>query len=995
MKKKALAILLALVMMLSLLPMGALAASNSSVPLTLVVSSYSAPFLNGAGVHNQSSYTASKYIKLSDVGSDNASGIATARFVGSNETGWTLVIDVEVGDYKETWTTNARVTNKDMSAATGYVTFALSFNSSGGVRTYIHISGATDLPVKQKDITLSYDGNDETGCTVTNVPASETKTVDEGKSATFTVGAAPTCGCGSHQFKEWNTEADGTGTAYAAGGSITISTSTTLYAIWEDKETPPTPPIPDDADWSKLTVEKTSNKTGTVEPGDEIIYTITVSNDTGVTLKDIKVSDKLPTGLTFVSYTATAGAYDKDTGIWTIPELADGDEAVLMIVATVADDATGTITNTAEITDAANKDKDGDKLPTGGGDDDSTDVEVEKPAAAVLDLNGLFEKDLTVTGTMAPEKFTILVQYADTTPATGKTTAMDKTGKADFTFAEPLTFENEGTYTYSVLEYDNGTDATEGMDYSDARYTMTVTVEKVEKKLVASVSISGVDLENGEKAVFENVYTEPEQEKYAVTYTDGVDGAAFADETHSDIAAGAAIPDYSKTPTREGYTFDGWLWYDNDGNQIDKPDVMPAYNLTAKAQWKSNEGKYVDFDLDDIDGNGAAAIYKDLSVRRGSDALPRRFAASFEAKLFPLTDNAAATMGAFYRGTAYVTRNDRTDVPFEFADGTLRFTEAGTYVYTVKETVPTVWDRVSNVSYDNTTYTLTIVVAEDTESGELYVDQYYTGSTAPSNGISTPVVITNTYYKRSSSDKDDSSGSSSIKPTLNKGSHDAYVMGYPDGTVRPNGSITRAEASAILFRLLSDDTRDEYFTTSSSFTDVNAGAWYNNSVATLEKAGIIVDTAEGGEFRPDEAITRAELAAMLAQFADAKPVASGIRFSDVPDDHWAYDAIYIAAKMGWIVGYPDGTFDPDATITRAEMMTLINRALDRVPSDEDHLLSERTMLTFSDCKPGAWYYIAVQEATNSHTYERSATEKNGDEQWVSLRDNIDWTKYEY
>ena len=231
------------------------------------------------------------------------------------------------------------------------------------------------------------------------------------------------------------------------------------------------------------------------------------------------------------------------------------------------------------------------------------------------------------------------------------------------------------------------------------------------------------------------------------------------------------------------------------------------------------------------------------------------------------------------------------------------------------------------------------------------------------------------------------------KPTLNTGDHFAYVMGYPDGTVRPNGSITRAEVSTILFRLLSDKTRDEYFTTESSFTDVKAGAWYNNSIATLEKAGAIVDTAKGGAFRPNEAITRAELAAMLAQFADAKPV-KGMKFSDVSADHWAYDAIAIAAKMGWIEGYPDGTFRPDATITRAEMMTLVNRALERVPSDEDHLLSKRAMLTFPDCTTRDWFYIAVQEATNSHSYERAATEKNGDEQWTALRDNRDWTKFE-
>lgn len=292
----------------------------------------------------------------------------------------------------------------------------------------------------------------------------------------------------------------------------------------------------------------------------------------------------------------------------------------------------------------------------------------------------------------------------------------------------------------------------------------------------------------------------------------------------------------------------------------------------------------------------------------------------------------------------------------------------GNYRITVKETKGS--DRYY-VTYDDTTYTYDFTV---NDKGEI--------------SIKTPITctFTNKYTKRHSA-------ATPSKPTLNTGDHYAYVMGYPDGTVRPNGSITRAEVSTILFRLLSDKTRDEYFTTESSFTDVKAGAWYNNSIATLEKAGVIVDTAKGGAFRPNEAITRAELAAMLAQFSDAKPV-KGVKFSDVSAEHWAYEAIAIAAKMGWIEGYPDGTFRPDATITRAEMMTLVNRALERVPSDEDHLLSKRVMLTFPDCKSGDWFYIAVQEATNSHTYERAATEKNGDEQWTALRANRDWTQLE-
>lgn len=315
------------------------------------------------------------------------------------------------------------------------------------------------------------------------------------------------------------------------------------------------------------------------------------------------------------------------------------------------------------------------------------------------------------------------------------------------------------------------------------------------------------------------------------------------------------------------------------------------------------------------------------------------------------------------------------------ADMSIQLPE-GFYEVTLKE----VNDKTANVKYDKTVYTFRISVFEYDGNVEIgFSDVKKDGKEYNEQGF----VFTNSYVHRHFIPVSPKPS----KPTLNTGDHYAYVMGYPDGTVRPNGSITRAEVSAILFRLLSDKTRDEYFTTESSFTDVRAGAWYNNSIATIEKAGVIVDTAKGGAFRPNEAITRAELAAMLAQFSDAKPV-KGVKFSDVSAGHWAYEAIAIAAKMGWIEGYPDGTFRPDATITRAEMMTLVNRALERVPSDEDHLLSKRVMLTFPDCKSGDWFYIAVQEATNSHTYERAATEKNGDEQWTALRANRDWTLLE-
>ena len=171
---------------------------------------------------------------------------------------------------------------------------------------------------------------------------------------------------------------------------------------------------------------------------------------------------------------------------------------------------------------------------------------------------------------------------------------------------------------------------------------------------------------------------------------------------------------------------------------------------------------------------------------------------------------------------------------------------------------------------------------------------------------------------------------------------------------------------------------EKYATDKNTFADVDAFKWYNTYISTLANAGVIVDSANG-YFRPNEAITRAELAAMIAQFAKVD-LTKSVSFNDVLANHWASKEIAIAAKMGWINGYPDGSFRPDATITRAEMITMINRALNRVPSAEDHLLAG--MVTFPDCQSGQWYYLAVQEATNGHTYNRVGTA--GDEQWIAL-----------
>lgn len=253
----------------------------------------------------------------------------------------------------------------------------------------------------------------------------------------------------------------------------------------------------------------------------------------------------------------------------------------------------------------------------------------------------------------------------------------------------------------------------------------------------------------------------------------------------------------------------------------------------------------------------------------------------------------------------------------------------------------------------------------------------------PDKGAGADII--NIYGKQSSS-----GDTVKVGPQLNRDDHVAYIMGYPDGTVQPKGEITRAEACTIFFRLLTDSSRDYYFSKTNDYTDVNAGDWFNNAISTLSNAGIVTGYNDG-TFRPNQPITRGEMAKIIANFANLNKGTKS--FTDL-SGHWSKTYVELAAGNGWIAGYPDGSFRPDQKITRAETVTMINRVLERVPAKELRLLSRSIMLTFPDNNPGDWYYIAIQEASNSHEYQRSVYETTGDEMWTKLIDNVDWTKLE-
>ncbi|MEG1108348.1 MAG: S-layer homology domain-containing protein [Oscillospiraceae bacterium] len=222
---------------------------------------------------------------------------------------------------------------------------------------------------------------------------------------------------------------------------------------------------------------------------------------------------------------------------------------------------------------------------------------------------------------------------------------------------------------------------------------------------------------------------------------------------------------------------------------------------------------------------------------------------------------------------------------------------------------------------------------------------------------------------------DPSAPGAKVSDKLNTSEHFAYIMGYPDGTVKPEKNLTRGEAASIFYRLLTDSYRKEIQKTTNDFSDVS-GTWYNTAVSTLENGGIIKSNG-GGKFRGEEPITRAEYAGLAARFTNEYFVGTDV-FNDIAN-HWARQDINLAASYGWVTGYPNHSFKPDGLITRAEVMTLTNNILGRNRINNGSFLTG--MLLWPDNNINQWHYNAVQEATNSHNFSRDL---DGTEHWTAL-----------
>ena len=338
------------------------------------------------------------------------------------------------------------------------------------------------------------------------------------------------------------------------------------------------------------------------------------------------------------------------------------------------------------------------------------------------------------------------------------------------------------------------------------------------------------------------------------------------------------------------------------------------------------------------------------------DAIPNDY--DYEARYLDLVDTS--------NGNAYVTTDDAVVVYWAYPEGTDKNTEFHLVHYVGL-------DRNDNNDLANRTYTMEYY---SEENGNLETTEQ--GIRFTVNSFSPFTLF---WEDDSNNGGGGSSGGGGSKPELNKEDHIAYVSGYPDGTVQPEGYITREEVATIFFRLLTDESRADFITDYNPYPDVASDRWSYYAITTMTNGNLMLGRT-GGVFDPGANITRAEFAVVAAQFSNAQ-YSGPDKFTDI-SDHWARDYINRAANEGWIAGYPDGTFGPDRFITRAEVMALVNEVLERAP-DADYMLDNMTV--WPDNPKSAWYYEDVQEATNSHSYVWRNTQHTSEdwEDFISMR----------
>ncbi len=718
-----------------------------------------------------------------------------------------------------------------------------------------------------------------------------------------------------------------------------------------------------EAQWEKVNVSlsktaKDENGTDvdeeTVATGTEITYTITVENTGEVELSDVTVSDTM-----FPDDRASvtiSSSQGTVNGSWS---------GTTYTISSLASGETVTFTYTYKTTG------------------EETDGEVSSSVTVKADDIQLSEETTTTVQALTASKAPVTNDKVELTISDGSEVTL-KAG-TDYTVVTATTAE-DGTTTYSAFADGDGaatilyavtlngfdgaeftvsddgatykgyTGAVSGVTESDGTYT--VTLSGAEAVLYFT---KGVTIASGDSATVENtaIVNNEETSSENVTVTKAVEHVTI-EKSVSVVRDGAALADWSEGDNVQvGDVLTYTIEVTNDGNQV-LTEVTITDTFTGSVAPVASSGADVTWGLVGDGSYKATWTIAELDVR----------------------DNATLT----YTYTVQDADQGETLTNTAAADGDLP-PEDDTVEIPVEEDTP---DTPSVPSTPTYTLTLTKVDADDNDtklsgarfdlyrvgaSGDVRVGSYTTGATGIIHAV---VSVTGDYYwvetqpptgytlddtpHYTSTDYAERSivvenTKTETPPSLNGEDHYAYVIGYPDGMVHPEAEITRAEVATIFFRLLTEEARSAYMTRSNDFTDVAADEWYNTAVSTMAAMGIVSGYPDGS-FQPDAAITRAEFAAIAARFdASGAGITAASTFTDI-SGHWAESEINQAAANGWVAGYEDGSFRPDRNITRAEAMALVNRVLNRNPESEGDLLAD--MITWPDnMDTEAWYYLDV------------------------------------
>ncbi len=438
--------------------------------------------------------------------------------------------------------------------------------------------------------------------------------------------------------------------------------------------------------------------------------------------------------------------------------------------------------------------------------------------------------------------------------------------------------------------------------------------------------------------------------------------------------------DVAPKPTLPGYTFNGWwssqvpVTADNNAEEFTMPekDVVLMGSFTPNTDTPYKVEHYTEQE------DGSYTLYGEAETFTGTTGE---------------TVTATPKSISGYRHNA--SHPDSILEGFILGDGSfvlklyydIRTSDGGGGGSTTKYTLT--YESNGGTEYDSERYPAgRLVELDKVPKKEGYIfDGWHTDEERTQDATEVKMTSSKTVYAHWIEDNGNAGNGYGTPDALNGEEHFAYVIGYPDGTVQPHGNITRAEVTSIFFRLIKDEVREQNLSNANSFDDIYESDWYNTAIATMEKLGIVNGRYEGF-FAPNENITRAEFAVICARFDNSEFTVTD-EFTDV-NGHWAEEEIHEAAAHGWIRGYEDGSFRPDRYITRAEAMTMINRVLNRVPENEKDLHNDMTVWP-DNSDVSVWYYLPVQEATNSHEYEMK---NNIYETWTKVVNGTDWTQYQ-